>query len=400
MRFVYTYEKDGKRLRGEISAPGRREAIQALLNAGIIPLELKEAGTQTTKPLPPARLALFFKSYWLLLQKGALQEEAIFSLLAEEERGPRKKALKEAAASIRSGFPPHQALEGTGLFPELTIRLLAVGQETGKKEDVLQSLHEYYSRLALFRRKVRSALTYPIIVLGIALLTAYALMTFIVPQFTGMLVEMGASIPTITRIVMRLSEFMRSPFFFLSLLLLALGGPYAWRLALKNPSFRTRYSKALLRLPVVGRIVRGSAISQVFRSLYLAYSASLPLQRALLLAQEAVEHPAYKEALSEIRDEVMKGKSLHVAISGREALFSQVITNMVRSGEMGGFLDQMLKEVASLHEEEVSDIMDNITTLIEPVMIVLVGGTVGGIMLSVLLPYFSLTQSIGTGLGR
>lgn len=395
-QYTYVYERDGRRLEGQVSAPSRKEAIQALLNLGVIPLEIKEGRQSDNKRrFKHAQLALFFKQYHLLLQKGGLSEENILSLLAEDQPPARRAALQEAVAQIRAGVPSNLALRGTGLFPDLCISMLGVGQETGKKEEVLRNLQEYYGRLAYFEKKVRGAMTYPLLTLGLAILVAFALMTYIVPQFAGLLREMNAPLPVITRVVVNLSDFMRGPLFIPLMIALGVGGVLGWRRAMAQPLFRQWYDRTILKLPVVGRVVRGLNISQVFRALHLSYQAGVPIQRAVTQAQEVATHPMYAAALSVAREQVLAGRYLSEAMAMHSELFSRVAVSLVRNGESGGSLEQMLREVASIEEEAISEIMENIGTVIEPLMIVVVGLVVGGIMLAVLLPYFTLAQSIG-----
>ena len=397
-QYTYVYERAGQQLEGQVSAPNRKEAIRSLLNLGIIPLELKESRESTSKNknrFNNAQLRLFFKQYHLLLQKGGLSEEQILTLLAEEQSPIRRKLLQEAVAQIRAGFPSNQALRGTGLFPDLCISMLGVGQETGKKEEVLRNLKEYFERLAYFQKKVRGAMTYPLVTLGLTVLIAFALMTYIVPQFSGMLKEANIPLPLVTQVVISISDFMRGPLFIPLMIALGVGGVLGWRRGMSHPLFRQWWDRTVLRLPVIGRVIRGLNISQTFRALHLAYQAGIPIQRAVAYAQEVATHPAYAAAFSAAREQVMAGRYLSEAMAMHGELFNRVAVSLVRNGERGGSLEQMLQEVASIEEEAVSEIMENIGTVIEPLMLVMVGLVVGVIMLAILLPYFTLVQSLG-----
>lgn len=387
---------------GVLEAGGPEEAARILQEKGQLVLEVREE-VKRVRLLPARVLEAYFRQFVAVQRTGAFTAEGMLSLL-EEQIPPRfRPAYAKAVEAVRRGSPFHVAFAEAGIFPSLAITMIRVGEETGHLAEVLNRLSAFYGRLARFNAQLRSALTYPTLILILAILMTWVLSALVVPTFASLLKEMGVPLPLITKGVILLSDLSRSPLFLATLAGL---GFFLYRLTktlLARREYRLAAERFLLRLPVVGRIVTLTTLSVLARTLALGQRAGLPVNRTLNLVGSLLPLLHYREALStgpqSVAAQVVgRGRSLHGAFSAFPHLFPRFFLSFIQLGEASGNLDEMTEYVAGVYDEEVEYTLKGISSLIEPLLLVFVGVLVGGIMLSVLLPYFSLLQNIG-GLG-
>jgi len=383
-----------------MEAENEEALLRVLQERNILALDVSEVRKQGARKLSPKMLATYFRQLKSLMQVGgALNLSQVLSLL--EEQLPKWAQTRYTAAprALERGATLPQALAETGLFPNLVIATLRVADRTSKNEEAAERLAQYYARVARFQAKVRGALTYPALVLLFALLTAWALMTFIVPQFVRMLEESQVPIPLITQVTILASKAMSSPLFIgLSFLILFLG-VRAFQAYLRNPTNRLRFERLLLRIPILGQVLIHSALADIAGTLKLAYESGIPLHESLTLTRNVVALEHFRELLSAAREALVRGLSLTQALTNgpHSELLPAIFRNLINVGETGGSLEEMLDHTERIYTEEVENTLDNISSVIEPLLLIVVGAVIGGIMLSVLLPYFGLIQNIGGG---
>ena len=397
--FRYTYlEADGSLATGTLEAESLEEAALLLRSRGVIPIEVARAkgGGRRGGQLKNDTVAAFFRQLRALLRTGRINAAEALRLL-EEQIPPRfRKAYSTAAhQALTAGVPISQALQSTGLFPPLALNLLRVGEASGKLEETLDLVYRYYQRAASFARKLRGALTYPVIVLLLAVAITWALMVFVVPQFTGMLREFDAPLPPLTKAVMAVSSFLSSPFGLAAVLGGVGGAVYAWRWAMSQEDLRRKIEPRLLRLPVVGPLMKYSALSTLARTTGVMYQAGIQIHEALEYVRKTMPLVVYGDALKESRRAIALGNSISSSWSAYPELFPPLLVSLTRIGEETGQLDEMLEHAASFYEEEAEGILSSISSVVEPLLLVFVGGLIAVIMLSVLLPYFKIAQSVG-----
>lgn len=392
--YRYTYQTpSGEKREGLIEAGNPEAALRLLRERGVFPLDLTEAKPmQRSRPLGAAQLAVLFRQLNALLRAGKIPIPEALRLLGGQLPKKLQERYQPAVTLTLKGQKLSEALGATGMFPKLALALLQVGEGTGKLEAVLGMLYRYYSRQASFRRKLRSSLTYPAAIVVIALLVTWALMTFIVPQFGNLLREMNAPMPLITRTVMSLSAFLSSPLG-IGLIVGSLVGLYqGTRFLLTLPAFRRRFERLLLRLPVVGPLARYGNLAAIASTMELTYAAGVHIYEGLDYAQRSVDLLLYQDALEEIRKSILVGQKVSEAFQAFPELFPAIFTSLIKIGEEAGQLEEMLQHIHTTYEEEAENILGSISSIVEPFLLVFVGGLVGFIMLSVLLPYFSVLQ--------
>jgi type IV pilus assembly protein PilC len=383
-----------------MEAESEEALLRALQEQNILLLEVSQVRKQGARKLPARMLATYFRQLRSLMQVGgALSLSQVLSLLEEQLPKWARSQYTAAPKALERGVPLPQALAETGLFPNLVVATLRVADRTGKNEEAAERLAQYYARVARFQAKVRAALTYPALVLLFALLTAWALMTFIVPQFVRLLEEAQVPVPLITQITILASKAMSSPLFVgLSFLALFLG-VRAFQTYLQNPTNRLRFERLLFRVPILGQTLIYSALADTAGTIKLSYESGIPLHESLTLTRNVVALEHFRELLSATREALMRGLSLTQALTSapHSELLPAIFRSLINVGETGGSLEDMLDHAERIYTEEVENTLDNVSSIVEPLLLILVGAVIGGIMLSVLLPYFGLIQNIGTG---
>jgi len=401
--YAYRYlGPDGPKT-GYIEAENEDALLRALQEQGILPLEVSQVRERAMRKLPPKLLASYFRQLKSLMQVGdALSLNQVLSLL--EEQLPKWARARYAVAprALERGLPLPQALAETGLFPSLVLATLRVADRTGKSEEAVERLAQYYARVARFRSKLRSALTYPTLVLLFALLTTWALMTFIVPQFMRILEDSQVPIPLITKITILVSKAVSSPLFMGLLLVLGFAAFRVFQVYLREPANRLRFERLLFRIPILGPTLIHAALADIAGTLKLAYESGIALHEGLALTRNVVALEHFRELLSGMREGLMRGLSLTLALNSapHSELVPAIFRSLINVGETGGSLEEMLDHAERIYTEEVESTLESVSSVIEPLLLIVVGLIIGGIMLSVLLPYFSLVQGVaGGGIG-
>lgn len=382
-----------------VEADSPEAALLVLRAKGLLPLQdPKEERQRRQAVLSPAVLAAFLRQLASLLSTGRINPPQALELLEENIPQRFRPRYRLAYAKVAQGEPLSEGLAATGLFPNLVVALVQVGEGTGKLDEVLRKLYDYYTKRASFIRKLRGALTYPAIVVLLAFAITWGLMVFVVPQFTGLLKEMDADLPLLTRAVSAVSAFLASPLGILGVLggsaLLVQGLRYIWA----TPHLRRSLEPYLLRAPLIGPILRYANLASFASTFALMHRSGIHTYETLDYIRRLMGLLLYAEALGGMRRVVAtQGELLSRAMEDYPELFPRLFTIMVRIGEETGKLDEMLEHAAHSYEEEADSLLSSISSVVEPFLLILVGGMIGVIMLSVLLPYFAIAQRIGGG---
>lgn len=397
MQYAYeAIDAYGKREQGRAEAETPEEVYQALKMRGLLATKIEPARFKAEKRMGAKDLAVFFRQFAALTQTGDIMLNEALRILADQVPTRFQDKLRAAATAVDQGETLPQALRKAGFVPPLAMAFLEVSESTGKRPEVLSRLAEHYTREASYISKIKRALTYPAATLGLALILSYAMLTLVVPTMVGVLKDLNVAIPLPTRILIFISELAKNP---VSLTLILGGGAlaiYAWRQSLNNPAQQERLDRFMLRVPILGPTLRRTLLARIARTVSMVYSSGLPLQQGLRMAAEVAGNWVYKKALSDIRSLVEnQGSTLHGAMTLHPEEFPRLYISLVKIGETTSDLGEMLNHVASMYEEEVEATMDNLQALIEPLLLVFVGVVVGGMLLAVMLPYFSLAQGLG-----
>jgi len=274
-------------------------------------------------------------------------------------------------------------------FDNLFRSLVHVGEESGTLDTILLRLSDYLERMQQVKGKIRKAMAYPVTVFIIAILLSIFMLVKVVPSFENLYGSFGGQLPALTRLVIGISEFMQDWWFIIiAILIIGLYSLfYSYRHSLNT---RIRVTRIIMSLPVMGNIVRKAAVARFSRTLSTMFTAGVPLVRCLESVSSAVDNEIYKSSILDMRDSVAAGEQLHSSMRRYDKLFSNMVIQMIAIGEESGSLDNMLTKVADFYEEEVNNTVDTLSTLMEPLIMVVLGVIVGGLVLAMYLPIFQM----------
>lgn len=402
---LYEYQAlnaSGDVFRDFLLAKSEEEAQEVLTQRGLEPLSIRrirEVGTPKSHPINARNLSLLFRQLASLRRAGVPLSEAL-SIAANQFSPPLGDLVAQVQQDVHSGsmsFP--DALGRHPQIPRHIVGIIRAADESGRVREAMEDLAETLAKGAYFRGLAVSAMTYPAIMLAMAVLLSLGMVYFLVPSMLGSLEAIagpGFTLPLPTAVLLGISQVLRNPVGLLGLFGGAAGAGYlllsTWR---SGGEGRLSMERFLLRMPFVGELFAKSQMITAARLLSSMSESNLPLPRALALLEGTLSSLLYQRAVREIRETVEGGISLAYAFRRHPHLFSALFRSMVEIGERNADLANMLREVARIYEEEYELRLKNLSSALEPILLVVVGGLIGGIMLAVLLPYFSALSSLG-----
>lgn len=379
---------DGASLNGELLAPSEVRARIELRRQGITPTRVGR--TRRPQPRIPAKTICFLLRQLATLIRAGVPILAALDIIARSQENPtathlllQVRADVQTGAALSAAFARHPEN-----FNALTCTLVAAGEQSGRLDDMLARIANYEEKMLAIRGKLRGALTYPLAILTTALLITALLLVFVVPTFEASFRSFGATLPLPTRMIIDGSTFLRN---FGIPLLLTVGGIGFWlrRLWQQTPTWQMATDRWQLQLPVAGSLLRRAALARWSRTLASLYGAGIPLLDALDPAGNATGNRLYQTASAVLRDRIRQGDSLTTSLA-RQTVFSPLLVQMVSIGEESGTLDAMLNKVADIYDREVDDSVAMLGTLMEPALMLILGGLIGGLVIAMYLPIFQL----------
>lgn len=386
----------GRAAAGEVAAPDERFARAQLRRQGIAVAKLrrKRQWRGRQRRVAAADVALFSRQVATMMRAG-LPLVRTFDLVASGAKAPSYADMVRAIqGDVAAGVSLAEALgRHPAAFDKLYRNLVAVGEHTGTLDATLARIATYQETAAATRRKLRKAMTYPVLVLLAAGVVATVLLVAVVPQFQTVFAAAGAELPAFTRFVIAASNVVQAWWWAFILIpsALAVALAVAWR---RSRRWRELADRLALRLPVMGGVLANAAVARIARTLETAMAAGVPLVEALAGAAGAAGNSVHSQALGKVRAAVAEGAELHRSL-GACGLFPDVVVQMVAVGEEAGRLEEMLGRVAEQFETEVAEAVDNLTTLLEPMLLAVLGVVVGGLVVAMYLPVFELGKAFG-----
>ncbi|MEM1141575.1 MAG: type II secretion system F family protein [Pseudomonadota bacterium] len=390
-------DKNGRQTKGEINAPSRAMARAQLRQKGIVPKSIKKKSkplfSAGKKPIKPADVAIFTRQLATMMKAGVPLVQS-FDIVADGLENPSMKDLVNTIkndVAAGSGLAP--SLEKhPRLFDELFCSLVSAGESAGTLETMLDRVATYKEKTEELKGKIKKALTYPIAVIVVALVVSGILLVKVVPQFAETFRGFGADLPSFTLFVLGLSEFMQAWWY------IVVGGivasVYAFKeLRLRSKPFAEAIDKFMLKAPIFGGIVHDAVVARFARTLATTFSAGVPLVDALESTAGAAGNAVYSKAIMQIRDDVTTGSSLYQSVKST-GIFPNMLLQMISIGEESGQLDEMLDKVANHYEAAVDNAVDSLSSLMEPMIMAILGVLVGGLMIAMYLPIFMLGSVI------
>ena len=386
-------DKQGRKARGEL--PGSSQALvkAQLRKQGINPQKVrkkpKDIFGKRQKKIKPADIAIFSRQMATMMKSGIPLVQS-FDIVADSlDNASMVNLVREIRNEVAQGNQFANALrKHPRYFDELYCNLVEAGEQSGSLETMLDRIASYKEKTEALKAKIRKALTYPAAVIAVAIIVTGILLVKVVPQFAETFSSFGADLPAFTLLVLGLSDLAIAHWWKVAGVFVI--GLYALKEArLRVQAVADALDRMTLKLPIIGNIIQKSAYARFCRTLATTFSAGVPLVEALDSVSGATGNVVYKEATEQIRDEVSTGQQLYFAIRNT-ALFPTMVTQMVSIGEESGALDNMLDKCATYYEDEVDNAVDNLTSLLEPLIMSVLGVLVGGLMIAMYLPIFQL----------
>lgn len=386
-------DRNGRVVRGETRAGGENQVLAALRRQGVVPSRIRRRRLRSGRRIRSKDIALFTRQLATMMKAGVPLLQA-FDIVGRGNTNPNvARLLDDIRADVETGTSLNAAFrKHPRHFDRLYCNLVEAGESAGILEDLLDRLATYMEKTEAIKSRIRSALMYPAPVVIVAFLVVSVIMIFVIPAFKEVFTSFGADLPGPTLAVIAMSEFFVA-YWWLIFGALA-GGIYAfvqaWR---RSARVQALVDRLLLGLPLFGPLVRKSVVARWARTLSTMFAAGVPLVEALDSVGGASGNAVYARATERIQQEVATGTSLTVAMTNA-GVFPSMVLQMCAIGEESGSIDHMLGKAADFYETEVNDMVAGISSLMEPVIIVVLGAIIGGIVVSMYLPIFRLGQVV------
>ncbi len=388
--------KNGDRVKGESLGPSELLVKADLRRQGIRTTKIKKKPKplfQSKKKIKGRDIANFSRQLATMISSGVPMVQALDII----GRGNENPSMKELVMNIKTEVEAGNALADAlarhpRYFDELFVSLVGAGEQSGALETLLDKIATYKEKTESIKAKIRKAMIYPVAVLVVALVVTAILLIFVVPTFEDLFKDFGADLPAFTAFVIKLSEFMRN-WWHIIFGAIALGVIAFVQTFRRSPQLRRNVDRFMLRAPVFGDIVRKSAIARFSRTLSTMFAAGVPLVEAMTSVAGATGNAVYAEATLQIRDDTTTGMQLQQSVRNT-GVFPNMVVQMIAIGEESGSLDHMLGKVADFYEEEVDNQVDGLSSMLEPLIMAILGVLIGGLVVAMYLPIFKLGSVI------
>lgn len=381
----------GNRVKGKSIAANEAAVRTELRRQGVVPARIRKQSTLFAKKgkIKPADIAIFSRQLATMLTAGIPLVQA-FEIIGNGHENPAVQKLVLAIKSdVEGGTALADALSKHPLyFDDLFVNLVEAGEQAGALETLLDKIATYKEKTEAIKKKIKKALFYPAAVLAVAVIVTLILLLFVIPQFQSLFQGFGADLPGFTQMVINLSIFVQEKGWILLILTVAAIAAFIYT---KKRSRRMRHflDRMALKMPIVGPILNKAAIARYARTLSTMFSAGVPLVEALQSVAGATGNIVYETAVLRIRDEVSTGQRLQRGMENT-GLFPNMVVQMIAVGEESGSLDDMSSKVADFYEEDVDNAVDSMSSLLEPLIMAILGVLVGGLVIAMYLPIFKL----------
>ncbi|QYJ79167.1 type II secretion system F family protein [Shewanella acanthi] len=399
---IYTFEwkglnRDGQKTGGELKGATVAEVKSQLKSQGVNPKTVRKKAApffSRNPDIKPMDIAMVTRQIATMLAAGVPLVTTIEMLGRGHEKQKMRELLGGILSEVQSGIPLSDALRPhRRYFDDLYVDLVAAGEHSGSLDAVFDRIATYREKAEALKSKIKKAMFYPAAVVVVAILVTTLLLLFVVPQFEEIFASFGAELPAFTQLIIGISRFLQSSwYFFFAGIVIAI-----WlfvRAHRNSQTFRDRIDEMVLKIPVIGEILHKAAMARFSRTLATTFAAGVPLIDGMESAAGASGNAVYKKALLKVRQEVMAGMQMNVAMR-TTGLFPDMLIQMVMIGEESGSLDNMLNKVANIYEMQVDDAVDGLSSLIEPIMMVVIGTLVGGLIVGMYLPIFQMGNVVG-----
>jgi type IV pilus assembly protein PilC len=398
---VFTFsgkDASGQKVSGERMAPNKQSLAQALRRERITPGAIREKGKEFSLPtfgsgkVAVKDIAVFFRQFSVMIDAGLPLVQCLEILASNQENQAFQKTLTGVRTTVEGGATLANAMrQYPNVFDDLTTNMIEAGETGGILDIILQRLATYVEKAVRLRSAVKSALIYPVAVVTIAMLIVGALLKWVVPIFSNLFAGLGVNLPLPTRIVMGLSAFVQT--FWWMFFVGVVGLFFGVKQIRKHPRGRYYFDKGLLYLPVLGSLLRKIAVGRFTRTLGTLITSGVPILEGLSITAKTSGNAVLEEALMKVRKAIEEGRTIVDPL--RECgVFPNMVTQMIGVGEATGAMDSMLQKIADFYEEEVDAATRDMLAMLEPMIIGVLGVTIGGIVISLYMPLFAMIAKL------
>lgn len=399
---VYNYKainQSGKAVQGVIDAESPKSATEKLKREGVYLSSLNEAKESSSRSLNPfkgikiSELAVTTRQFSTLISAGLPLEASLSALSEQTEDARLGQVLAEVRERVSEGSSLANALgEHKNVFSDLYINIVRAGEASGTLDIVLLRLADFLETQAALTSKVRGALIYPMFMFFIGGGVLFFTMTYVIPRIAKLFEESSSSLPLMTLILIKISDFLNNYILFILLFIVIL--VFAALRFNKTEKGQMFFDRLMLKVPVFGKLTSMVVISRFTRTLGTLLSSGIPLLDALEIGEAVMGNKVYGKTLQEVRISVREGASLAQPLK-ESGVFPPLVTRMIAVGEQTGEMEAMLSKVTDIYDQQVETMVSTLTSLLEPVMIVIIGAVMAFIVFAVLMPIFNLTSTIG-----
>jgi type IV pilus assembly protein PilC len=398
---VFTFSgKDaaGQKINGERTSPNKQTLAAQLRRERITPGSIREKGKEFSLPtfgsskVKTKEIAIFFRQFSVMIDAGLPLVQCLEILAANQENPTFQKTLTGIRTTVEGGSTLANAMrQFPNVFDDLSTNMIEAGETGGILDIILQRLAVYVEKAVKLRAAVKSALIYPVSVVGIAVLIVGALLKWVVPIFANLFAGLGVTLPLPTRIVMGLSAFVGHFWWFF--IVGAVGLVFGLKQIRKHPKGRYALDAILLRMPVLGILLRKIAVARFTRTLGTLITSGVPILEGLAITARTSGNAVLQEALMKVRKAIEEGRTIVDPLK-EAGVFPNMVTQMIGVGEATGAMDSMLQKIADFYEDEVDAATKDLLAMLEPLIIGMLGVTIGGIVISLYLPLFSMIAKL------
>jgi type IV pilus assembly protein PilC len=386
-------DKRGHKVRGKALAANEQALRADLRKQGVAATRVKTQSKVGGGKVQAQDIAVFARQLATMMSAGIPMVQAFEIIGNGHEKPSMQRLVLDIKSNIEGGSTLHESLAKHPLyFDDLFVNLVEAGEHAGALETLLDKIATYKEKTEALKKKIKKALMYPTAVLAVAIIVSVILLIFVIPQFESLFKGFGADLPAFTQMVVNMSKFMQHQGW---MLLIVVGGAlYAFFYFYKRSrNMRRAIDRGMLKFPIIGPILVKSAIARFARTLSTMFAAGVPLVEAMQSVAGATGNIVYEEGTLRMKDEVSTGQRLQRAMENT-GLFPNMVVQMIAVGEESGSLDTMSGKVAEFYEAEVDNAVDSMSSLMEPMIMAILGVLVGGMVIAMYLPIFKLGQAI------
>ncbi len=402
---MYKWEgrtRDGQVRKGTIEAPNEAVVTAQLRAQRIMPTKIKKSLGAVEIKIPGLKpkvktkdIVVFTRQFATMIDAGLPLVQCLEILGGQQENPTFKEVILKVKEDVESGSTFADALaKHPRIFDRLYVNLVNAGEVGGILDTILNRLAAYIEKAMNLRKKVKGAMVYPATVVGVAILVVAIILIFVIPVFQQMFAGVGKSLPAPTLMVIALSEFTQKYFIFILLLLFALG--FVYKRIYRTEKGKYAFDRMFLRAPIFGQLIRKVAVAKFTRTLGTLISSGVPILEGLDVVARTAGNAVIEEAIYKTRESISEGRTIAEPLKETK-VFPPMVVQMIAVGEATGALDQMLSKIADFYDQEVDEAVGALTAMIEPLLMVFLGGTIGGLVIAMYLPVFTMAGAISGG---